>query len=234
MDSQATLKLKKPSKLKTLVRMQFQQKMDVSAQKDKKAVLFKTLYTVLGFILATAVLFFVFYIGAFLNVLSLSRTIPDYVLIFLVTVMQLISILSCTYGLMKSFYFSQDNPLLLTFPVMANEVFLSKLIVYYLLELKRSFTFLLPIFIAYGINNYIMDGLTGGDILYFHCISVFPCTFSDTYCTRRDIIHSCYGIIYAAPSIQVAVDDTLHSDRNYAYDSCVLRGIKDSRGLQYC
>lgn len=61
-----------------------------------------------------------------------------------------ISTFTCTIELIKSLYMAEDNQMLITYPISANRIFLSKIIVFYLYEIYKNFTFTLPIFLAYG------------------------------------------------------------------------------------
>ncbi len=72
--------------------------------------------------------------------------------IFLVFLLQLLSILTSTVSLSHDLYTSRDNMLLMTYPVKHIAVFISKLVVQYILELRRSLMLTLPLFFAYGIS----------------------------------------------------------------------------------
>jgi len=50
-------------------------------------------------------------------------------------------------------YYSKDNAILLTLPCSPTQVYLSKLIIFFLFEMKRSFEFLVPLFVAYYITH---------------------------------------------------------------------------------
>lgn len=139
--------------LKTLCLMQLKDKIDMSFLKSKKSTIFKVVLSVLKFILITAFIYFAFYILNYLRLVSLLPGIPQNFLTVIFTIMYLLSLVVCTFGLMRSLYYSKDNFVLLTMPVSRSKVFLSKIIVYYIHELKRNITYILPLFIAYGIIN---------------------------------------------------------------------------------
>ena len=84
-----------------------------------------------------------------LNVFSLTKYIPTSVISFLFCVMLLTSVFSCTVGLTKSLYYSRDNAILLTLPCKPLQVYLSKLIIFFVFELKRNLSFIVPLFLAY-------------------------------------------------------------------------------------
>ena len=62
-----------------------------------------------------------------------------------------------------------DNRVLLTLPASSATVFFSKLILYYVFELKRNVTFTLPMFIAYGMIN--------GAVWYYYLWLIFCFAF---------------------------------------------------------
>ena len=88
--------------------------------------------------------------------------------------MLLLSLVTDTIGLMKSLYFSKDNTVLLTFPATPSLIFFSKLATYYVYELRKSFMFTIPMFIAYGIAKGFSFFYYPWLILMFVLISVIP------------------------------------------------------------
>ena len=151
--------------LKTLVAMQLKDKIDFSAFKNWKTALFKSIWTVVKFLVITAGLYIAFSVLSMLRLIDVSAGIPDKFLLVIFTLMMFLSILGATIGLVKSLYYAKDNQLLLTMPTSRVNIFFSKLIVYFLYECIRNITFILPLFIAYGIVN-------GYGFLYF--LWLFP------------------------------------------------------------
>ena len=143
--------LSKMKTLLTLVKMQLKEKMDMSALRSKKKFFFKLIWLVVEFALITLILYFIFYFVQLLGLFSLSRNIPVSVISILFAVMLLFSLITDTVGLMKSLYFSKDNTVLLTFPATPSLIFFSKLVTYYVYELKKTVMFLVPMFIGFGI-----------------------------------------------------------------------------------
>ena len=68
-----------------------------------------------------------------------------------------LSLISCTVGITQSLYFNQDNKVLVTLPMSGISLFLSKLIIFYIEELKKAMLFTIPIILACFIfcNDYI-------------------------------------------------------------------------------
>lgn len=146
------------NQLKTLVLMQLKDKIDFSAYKIQKGkfnkkLLFKILFSILKFAGITAVIYFGFYFLSFMRLVDLVSGIPDKFLLVVFSAMFVLSILVATISLMKGLYFSKDNTLLLTFPTNKQNIFLSKLIVFFVYELLRNVYFVLPLFLAFGIIN---------------------------------------------------------------------------------
>ena len=137
--------------LKPLVMMQLKDKIDFSFLKSKKKTITKIVFTILAFVAITVLCFAFFKVSAMLNLFSLISTVPLTVVIVAFSIMFLLSCVSCTYNLMQKLYFSPDNQVLLTMPVNSNQVFVSKLIVFYIYELIKNFYFMIPMFLAYGI-----------------------------------------------------------------------------------
>lgn len=139
--------------LKTLVLMQLKDKVDFSYLRSFKKTIFKIVLSILKFAIITGLIYFGFLILSAYQLVSSYMGIPQNFLTVIFTIMYSLSILACSFGLMKALYQSRDNQLLLTFPAKRIIVFTSKLIVYYLYELLRNITYLLPLFVAYGIIN---------------------------------------------------------------------------------
>lgn len=144
----------------TLVRMQLKEKMDISYTRSARAMIFKIVWLLVEFAAITAVLTVAFHFIKLLGIFSLIHDIPVSVISLVFSVMLLLSLITDTLGLMKALYFSKDNTVLLTFPATPSLVFFSKLAVYYVYELRKSFMFIIPMFIAFGISK-------GYEILYY-------------------------------------------------------------------
>ena len=154
--------------LKTLVFMQLKDKVDFGFLRTKKALISKVILTLLSFIAITAVYYFGFYLCRLLGIFSLVHIIPTSVIVVLFSIMEILSIISCTYSLMKNLYFARDNQVLLTFPVTVDQIFFSKLIVFYIYELRRTIFFIFPMFFAFGL-------ISGYSVVFF--LWLLPCMF---------------------------------------------------------
>ena len=140
-----------------LVKMQLKEQLNFTRFELKHVnwfhVLFSIVAAVLKFALVTVLC------GAFITVAKMFSLFnyPGYVpqsaisLAFLV--MSAFSLLSCTVGLTKSLYYSRDNAVLLTYPCTPNQIFLSKIIIFYVFELIRNLSFIVPVFVAYFLTH---------------------------------------------------------------------------------
>ncbi len=161
----------KTSKLKTLIKMQLKEKINLSFLANKKQAFFKIMFSILGFAAIAAIAYVVLFFCQFLNLFSISNQIPVSVMAFVLLVMYVINFISSTITLSNSLYRSEDNHVLITFPVNANLVFISKLVVHLITEIKRSFIFIVPVFFAYGL-------LSGLPIYYYIWMPVMICVLA--------------------------------------------------------
>jgi ABC-2 type transport system permease protein len=164
--------------LSTLVKMQLKEKMDLGYMRTPRKLIFKLVWLLIEFVAITAIIAVIFYFIKLLSLFSLVHDIPVSVVSIAFAIMLLLSLVTDTLGLMKSLYFSKDNTVLLTLPATPSLVFFSKLATYYIYELRKSFMFTIPMFIAYGIikgySLYYYPWL----ILMFVLISVIPVLFA--------------------------------------------------------
>ncbi len=136
-----------------LVKMQLKEKMNLKNFEFSGASLFRTLVAVFGaifkFALVTVLCGVFIFAAQYLNIFGVTQTVPTSVISLIFLIMLALSVISCTIGLTKAMYFSRDNAVLLTLPCKPVQVFLSKLIIFFIYELKRNLSFIVPLFIAY-------------------------------------------------------------------------------------
>ena len=141
--SNLSLTNKSKNKLLTLVLMQLKNKLDLNVKNNKKQVLRTVLFSVLKFAIIAGIVYLLLYLSSFFGLFYNSDF--SRVMVIVLTISLALSLISCTIELMRNLYFSEDNKVLITFPVDSNKIFISKLIVFYLYEIKKSFSFLIPI-----------------------------------------------------------------------------------------
>lgn len=130
-------------KLLALTFFQLKDKIDLSWVKQTKTLIRAIVFGILKFVIVAGLSFGFLYLLSFIDLFSkYSDTVPLYTIFF--AIVFILSLLSTTIALMKSLYFADDNKVLVTFPVTTNQLFFSKIFVYFLFELKKTFTILVP------------------------------------------------------------------------------------------
>lgn len=138
--------------LMILVKMQLKERLNFKRLDVENVNVLNIVVSILGAIIKFALVFVL--CAAFLLVatkLSLFaiNQVPSTVISFIFTIMMLLSIFSCVVGLTKSMYYARDNAVLLTLPSRPIQLYLSKLIIFFVFELKRNLSFMVPLFLAY-------------------------------------------------------------------------------------
>lgn len=154
--------------LKTLVAMQLKDKIDLSFVKSPRKTLFKAASALLRFLLSGGAFFLFFYLASLLKLFSFTGLIPTTLMTALFTLTFVLAVITCTAGLTQSLYLAEDNRILMTLPVKADTVFLSKLVLYVIFELKKNLLLLLPMYAAYGI---VMSAV------WYYYLWLLPCFF---------------------------------------------------------
>lgn len=134
-------------RLKIMALLQISNKYKFKKPENVKRLLAKIALRIFGLIIITALC------AGLTMLLTEIIGIPKdaNLLTCIIVLMQVFSIVACLGGLMDNLYTSRDNQILLSYPAQPIEVFLSKLIVYYIYELIKSIYFFLPFFLGFGI-----------------------------------------------------------------------------------
>ena len=139
--------------LMILVKMQLKERLNFKRLDVENVSVFAIVVSILGsiikFLLVLGLCIAFLLVANILGLFSLTNTVPPTVISLVFTAMLLVSILSCVVGLTKSMYYSRDNAVLLTLPCTPTQVYLSKLIIFFIFELKRNVSFTVPLFLAY-------------------------------------------------------------------------------------
>ena len=130
------------TKFKTLVKLQLKDKIDNSFFK-KTNLLRSFIFLFIKFAVVAAVTYIFLFFCNRLLIFYYSESTMVMVLVMALTLV--LSLISSTYDLMHSLYLQEDNKVLITFPVKANTIFVSKIAVFYIYEIKKNFSFVLPI-----------------------------------------------------------------------------------------
>ena len=146
--------------LATLIKMQLKEQLNFKRLDVENVKTFHIALSILGavlkFLLVTVLCGAFLFISEYLGLFSAQNLpVPDTVISLVFSAMLGISILACVVGLTKSIYYARDNAILLTLPCTPLEVYLSKFIIFFIFEIKRNLSFIVPLFIAYyALNGY--------------------------------------------------------------------------------
>ena len=140
-----------------LVRMQLKEQLNFKRFEVENVKVFHIVLSILGklikFAMVTALCIAFLLVSETFDLFSMGALrVPDKLISLVFTAMLLASVISCTVGLTKAMYYARDNAVLLTLPCTSLDVYLSKLIIFFLFEVIRNFSFLVPMFIAYFIQ----------------------------------------------------------------------------------
>ncbi|MCD8200659.1 MAG: hypothetical protein LUD47_01120 [Clostridia bacterium] len=136
---------------KTLFVMQLRQKIDMSSANSPKKIVFKTVFALLIFLAVMAIAYVIFFLFIYLHLFSPLDYLPVSVMSVVFLLLLVFSLITCTVSLCKTLFTSKDNQFLITFPVQPSTIYLSKVCVSFVYEMRRTFYFLMPIFIAYAV-----------------------------------------------------------------------------------
>ena len=147
-----------------LTLLQIRDKIDFSWVKSKKTLIQTIVFTLIKFIAVVAVVYIVLFALALLGILSKYQDVLPLFTIFL-TILFILNTATSTHNLMKSLYFADDNKLLITFPLSANKMFISKILMYFVFELKKSFELLVPGVLGFLIFEF--SGYLGTEVTFW-------------------------------------------------------------------
>ena len=131
--------------------MQLKDKWNMSFKHDKKGTLLRLSGKIIVFVVITFICYFIMGLTTGTLHIFFSNKIPLSAMIPIVAILTLFEVLSILIGMTKSLYFAKDNVVLITYPVKSNYLFLSKIIVYYIDAVKKSFMLFFPVIISFGI-----------------------------------------------------------------------------------
>lgn len=163
--------------LRALILMQLKDKLKLNYRTGIRNNLLKLLFELLKIVAVAMASYLFFLISSMLSIFSMYRVVPSTVLVPVLLFILILSTLSCMTGLTDSLYFSNDNKILVTYPISGGKIFLSKLAVFYVSELIRSFSLSVPIFIGYGILTNLNWFFYFWVFICFIFISMLPVIF---------------------------------------------------------
>ncbi|MBE7084650.1 MAG: hypothetical protein E7368_01180 [Clostridiales bacterium] len=135
-------------RVKYLSLMQMGEQLRAKKTRDKKKKAFHIFLKCCITVVVTAVI--IFLLSFIKKQFFLLPTKDMFVSFIFVT--QIITLFSCMSSMISILYTSKENAMLLAFPCTYGEIFLSRIIVFAIEELKKSMYFLVPILIAFGVQ----------------------------------------------------------------------------------
>ncbi len=158
-------------RLRILTLLQLSDRLNLKKYKNSTKLATSITIGLVGLIVFTLLYCGILFVLCDLIMIPKNQTI----LTFVVFVIQILSIIACTHGLNKTLYYGKDNMILLSYPADHHEVFLSKLLVYYVYEFIKNFFFMLPLLISIGIMFKIFSvHYAIATILFLIFLPMFP------------------------------------------------------------
>ena len=146
----------------SLIKLQLKDKIDLSFAKQKKTLIRAIVFGLLLFIAVAGVTFlFLTLFGGTSPIIKLLTPFEfgDLLIVFLV-IYFILDLFGTSFELMKSLYLAEDNKLLVTYPTSAGNLFLSKIIVYLVFELRKSLKILIPVMFGFVLALLTCPSLT--------------------------------------------------------------------------
>lgn len=143
-------------RIKYLTLMQIGEKFRLLKEKNKKKLAFSLFLAIVGIIAITAAITFGL---SYLSGTFQLKTSED-MFVTVVALTQLLGIITCLGSMISVLYTSRENTILLAFPCKYSEIFISKIVVFAFEEFKKSFFFVLPFLVGFGIAS-------GGGVAYW-------------------------------------------------------------------
>lgn len=152
------------TQLKQLTLFQLKDKIDFSWVKSKKTLIQTIVFGLIKFLVVVGITFAVLFLLTYIGFISKYKDVLPIFTIFL-SLIFLLNLMAATHDLMMSLYYSNDNKILITLPVTANKLFFSKLLVYFIFELKKSIGLFVPCVIGFLIFEVI--GWNGTEVTFW-------------------------------------------------------------------
>ena len=121
----------------------------------------KILLVILQLALIVGLVFlFKFAIGLFESSVLITRRFDQYYLATVLSIYSIFTVIEMSVSLVNTLYKAKDNAMLFVYPVKPEEIFISKLLVKYIRELKKAIFFIVPFLIAFYLQEKTLtDGV---------------------------------------------------------------------------
>ena len=157
-------------RIRALLLMQMGDKLRKKNRKERRRASFLIFLQVLAALAVTAVLTVLCFLLQSMFQVPLDRNMLA--AMFLLT--QVISILANTGTIQNVLFTDRENSMLLTFPCTFNEIAISKLLLFFLRELKKNCFFLLPFLVGFAISTGQGVGFYLFSLLAYILLSALP------------------------------------------------------------
>ncbi len=145
-------RLKKGFKqVKILFLMQCREKIDFSVIQNPRKCFIRILIFLIEFVVIGAVAWGILILCRWLNIFSPIGIIPNSVMSVVFFILFIFSLITCTATLSRDLFHSKDNEVLATYPSSANAIYISKIGVTFIHEVRKTLLFYVPIFFAFSI-----------------------------------------------------------------------------------
>ena len=134
-------------RIKILTLLQLSDRIKLKKGGSIKSILARAGIITLSLVLITAICSALIYLLCDLMSIPKTNSLITFVIFFL----QIMSVIACTAGLLKTLYLGKDNAILLSYPAHHVEVFLSKILVFYIYEFIKGVFLILPLLLGFGI-----------------------------------------------------------------------------------
>lgn len=158
-------------RIKLLTMLQLSDRIKFKKAESVKSIFAKIGLWLLSLVLVTIICTVLIY--ALCDVMSIPKI--DELIVFVIFFLQMLSIISCTSGLLKTLYLGKDNQILLSYPAHHVEVFLSKILVFYIYELLKGVFLIFPLLLGFGLIYEMLSlGYLFLSILMVILLSLLP------------------------------------------------------------
>jgi len=131
-------------RIKSVTALQLRESFDDGKSTLKKDKIRRWVFFAIKILLVTVVTVVLLNLLNGLGIIVLRSDLINYYAIFL-TLILILTLLSCTNGLAKTLYYSDDNKVLITFPISSSGLFISKLLVFFADEMKKAIGLIVPL-----------------------------------------------------------------------------------------
>lgn len=137
----------------SVVKFQLSDKLDFSKLKQRKTRIQTIVFGILKFVAVAGIIYLLLNLLIGVKILRASEVINIYILFF--TLLYVLTLISNIFTVTKTLYYADDNKLLVTLPTGSSSLFFSKLIVFFIFDLKKSLDLLIPLTLGFVLTAFL-------------------------------------------------------------------------------